>query len=152
MLIAEQIGRIPAREQKGWFQCFFYCRLDATKELEWTLLTVMHGHAVLLPAGALVNPAGVCKRSLISQWGPGKATQSRGHQADVAPPAVLGGHVDDSVGVGAAHQSAVLPILTVGGSDVVRGQELTVNPDVSLQVSQTWKHLRPARSEQKCGQ
>lgn len=95
----------------------------------------MHSHAVLLPAGALVNPAGVGVRLLISQRGPGEAAQSGIDQADVAPPAVLSGHIDDGVGVGAAHQPAVLPILTVRSWDLVGGWELTVHPDVSLQVS-----------------
>lgn len=95
---------------------------------------MMHGHAILFPGGALVNPAGVGVRLLISHRGPGEAAQIRRDQADVAPPAVLSGHIDDSVGVGAAHQTAVLPILTVGAWDLVGGWELTVHSDVSLQV------------------
>lgn len=95
----------------------------------------MDGHAVLLPAAALVNPAGVGERLLISQRGPGEAAQIRTDQADIAFPAVLCGHIDDGVGVGAAHQAAVLPVLTVGAGDLVGGWKLTVHPDVSLQVS-----------------
>lgn len=98
-------------------------------------LTVMDSHAVLLPAVALVNPAGVGERPLISQRGPGEAAQIGSDQADVAPPAVLCGHIDDGVGVGAAHQPAILTILTVGAGDLVGGWKLTVHPDVSLQVS-----------------
>ena len=95
----------------------------------------MDGHAVLLPAVALVNPAGVGERLLVGQRGPGEAAQIRHDQADVAPPAVLRGHVDDGVGEGAAHQAAVLTIFTVRAGDLVGGRELTVHPDVSLQVS-----------------
>lgn len=95
----------------------------------------MHGHAVLLPAFALVNPAGVGERPLISHWGPGEAAQRGIDQANVAPPAVVCGHIDDGIGVGAAHQPAVLPILTVGAGHLVGGWKLTVHPDVSLQVS-----------------
>lgn len=94
----------------------------------------MNGHAVLLPVVALINPAGVGVRLLISQRGPCEAAQIGKDQADVAPPAVVHGHVVDVVGVGAAHQPAVLPILTVGPRDLVGGRELTVHPDVSLQV------------------
>lgn len=112
---------------------------------------MMHGHAVLLPAVALIDPAGVGVRLLVGQRCPGEAAQIGGDQADVAPPAVLRGHVDDSVGVGAAHEPAVLPILTVGSGDLVGGRELAVHPDVSLQVGQTGKHLRPSWSEQKRG-
>lgn len=64
---------------------------------------MMDGHAVFLPAAALVNPAGVGEWPLISQRGPGEAAQSGSDQADVAPPAVFCGHIDDGVGVGAAH-------------------------------------------------
>lgn len=113
------------------------------------ILTVMDGHAVLLPAAALVNPAGVGERLLVVHRGPGEAAQIGIDQADVAPPAVLRGHVDDGVGEGAAHQAAVLPVLAVGAGDLVGLRELAVHPDVSLQVSQTRKHLRPARREQK---
>lgn len=95
----------------------------------------MHGHAVLFPAVALVNPACVGVRLLISQWGPCETAKVGRDQADIAPPAVLNGHIDDSVGVGAAHQSAVLPILTVRPRDLVGRRELTVHPDVSLQIS-----------------
>jgi len=94
----------------------------------------MDRHAVLLPAAALVDPAGVGERLLISQRGPGETAQIRSDQADVAPPAVLCGHVDDGVGEGAAHQAAVLPILTVGAGGLVGQWKLTVHPDVSLQV------------------
>lgn len=111
----------------------------------------MDGHAVLLPAVALVDPAGVGERPLVGQRRPGEAAQRRADQADVAPTAVLCGHVDDGVGVGAAHQPAVLPVLAVRAGDLVGGRELAVHPDVSLQVRQTRKHLRPARSEQKRG-
>lgn len=95
----------------------------------------MHGHAVLFPAVSLVNPARVGVRLLVSQWGPGEAAQIGRDQADVAPPPVVDGHVDDGVGIGAAHQPAVLPILTVRPRDLVGGWELTVHPDISLQVS-----------------
>lgn len=95
----------------------------------------MHGHAVLLPGAALVNPAGVGERPLISQWGPGEAAQRGSDQANVASPAVLCGHIGHSIGVGAAHQPAVLPILTVGAGHLVGGWKLTVHPDVSFQVS-----------------
>lgn len=96
---------------------------------------MMHSHAVLLPAVALVNSAGVGVRLLISQRGPGEAAQCGSDQADIASPTILGGHVDDGIGVGAAHQPAVLPILTVGPRDLVGGRKLTVHPDISLQVS-----------------
>lgn len=109
----------------------------------------MDSHAVLLPAVALVDPAGVGERLLISQRGPGKATYIIVDQADIAPPAVIYGHVDDGVGVGGAHQAAVLPVLTVGAGHLIGGWKLTVHPDISLQVSETWKHLRPTWSEQK---
>lgn len=109
----------------------------------------MDGHAVLLPAVALVDPAGVGEGPLISQRGTGEAAQGGRDQADVAPPAVLRGHVDDGIGVGAAHQPAVLPVLTVGPGDLVGGWKLTVHPDVPLQVGETRKHLRPAWSEQE---
>lgn len=103
-------------------------------QLTSNLLTVMNRHAVLFPAAALINPAGVGVRLLISHRGPGEAAQIGRHQADVAPPAVLCRHIDDGVGVGAAHEPAVLPILTVGAGDLIRGRKLTVHPDVSLQV------------------
>lgn len=96
---------------------------------------MVHGHAVLLPAAALVNPTRVGERLLIGHWGPCEAAQRRSHQADVASPAVLCGHVVDNIGVGAAYQPAVLPILTVGPGHLVGGWKLTVHPDVSLQVS-----------------
>lgn len=95
----------------------------------------MDSHAVLFPRAALVNPAGVGKRFLVSQRGPGEAAQIRSDQADVTPPAVLCGHIGDSVWEGAAHQPTVLPILTVGAGDLVGGWKLTVHPDISLQVS-----------------
>lgn len=111
----------------------------------------MDGHAVLLEVVALVNPAGVGEGPLIGKRGPGEAAQIRSHQADVAPPAVLCGHVGDGVGESAAHQTAVLPILAVGAGARVGGWELTVHPDVPLQVGQAWKHLRPPWREQKGG-
>lgn len=95
----------------------------------------MHGHAVLLPVVALVNPAGVGVRLLISQRGPGEAAQIGANQANIAPSAVVMGHVGDGVRVGAAHQPAVLSILTVGAWDLIGGRELTVHSDISLQVS-----------------
>lgn len=110
----------------------------------------MNGHAVLLPAASLINPAGVGVRLLISHRGPGEAAQVGRDQAHIAPPAVFCGHIDDGVGDGAAHQPAVLAVLTVGTGDLVGGWELTVHPDVSLQVSQTWKHLGTTWSEEKC--
>lgn len=109
----------------------------------------MHGHAVLLPFAALVDPAGVGVRLLVGQRGPGEAAQGGADQADVAPPAVLRGNVVDDVGVGAAHQPAVLPILAVGSGDLVGGQELAVHPDVSLHVGETREHLRPSWREHK---
>lgn len=145
--MAEQMGRSPAIEQN-------VC-LDIVSEphdsLEGTPLTVMDGHAVLLPAVPLVHPAGVSERLLVGQWCPGEAAQRGRDQADVAPPAVLDGHIGDSIGVGAAHQTAVLPVLAVGAGQLVGGWKLTVHPDVSLQVSQAGEHLRPAWSEQKLG-
>lgn len=145
-LIAEQIGRSPAIKAKCVFRCFLLVFDGQNK-----VLTVMDGHAVLLKVTALVNPAGVGEGPLIGKRGPGEAAQIWSHQADVAPPAVLCGHVSDSVGVGAAHQTAVLPILAVGAGARVGGWKLTVHPDVSLQVCQTWKHLRPPWREQKSG-
>lgn len=109
----------------------------------------MDGHAVLLPGVALVNPAGVGERPLIGQRRPGEAAQIGTDQADVAPPAVLRRHVDDSIGVSAAHQPAVLTVLTVGARDLVGGRKLTVHPDVSFQVGEARKHLRPTWGEQK---
>lgn len=63
----------------------------------------MHGHAVLLPALPLVNPACVGEGPLVGERRPGEAAQVGVGQADVAPPAVLHGHVRDHVGVSAAH-------------------------------------------------
>lgn len=103
----------------------------------------MDGHAVLLPAVALVDPAGVGERPLVGQRGPGEAAQSGTDQTDVAPPAVVHRDVDHGVGVGAAHQPAVLPVLTVRAGDLVGGWKLTVHPDVSLKVGETREHLRP---------
>lgn len=123
---------------------------EEEEEVKQEELTVMNSHAVLLPAVALVNPAGVGVGLLVGQRGPGQAAQIGGHQADVAPPPVLCGHVDDGVGVGGAHQPAVLAILAVGPGNHVAGQELAIDPDVSLQVRQTRKHLGPARREQIC--
>lgn len=94
----------------------------------------MHGHTVLFPAAALVNPAGVGVRLLIGHRGPGEAAQIGSDQADVAPPAVLGGHVDHGVGVRAAHQPTVLPVFAVGPRDLVGGWKLAVHPDVPLHV------------------
>lgn len=143
-LIAEQIRRCPAIKAKcgiRWLSLLF--------DGQYRVLTVMDGHAVLLEVVALVNPAGVRVGPLIGKRGPGEAAQVWSHQADVAPPAVLCGHISDGVGVGAAHQTAVLPVLAVGAGDQVGGRKLTVHPDVSLQVCQTRKHLRPAWREQK---
>lgn len=109
----------------------------------------MHRHAVLLPALPLVHPAGVGEGPLVGQWRPGEAAQVGVDQADVAPPAVLHGHVGDNVGVGAAHQPTVLPILAVGARHLVGGRELAVHPHVSLQVSETRKNLRSLRREKK---
>lgn len=95
----------------------------------------MNGHAVLLPVVTLVNPAGVGVRLLISQWSPGEAAQIGSDQANIAPSAVVMGHINDGVRVGAAHQPAVLPILTVGAWDLISGRELTVHPNISLQIS-----------------
>lgn len=134
-LIAEQIGRIPAKEQKVSSGEVLALLIWSEYELYESLLTVMHGHAVLLPVVALINSAGVGVRFLIRHRSPGEAAQTGTDQADVAPPAILGGHVDDGVGVGAAHQPAVLPILTVRPGDFVGGGELAVHPDVSFQVS-----------------
>lgn len=108
----------------------------------------MDGHAVLLEVVALVNPAGVGVRPLIGKRGPGEAAQVWSHQADVAPPAIIYGHVSDGGGVSAAHQAAVLTILAVGAGTRVGDRKLTVHPNVSLQVRQTWKHLRPPWREQ----
>lgn len=94
----------------------------------------MDSHAVLLPGVALVNPAGVSERPLISQGGPGEAAQVWTDQADVAPPSILHGHIHDCVWVSAANQPAVLSILTVGPGDLICFWKLTVHPDISLQV------------------
>lgn len=96
---------------------------------------VMDGQAVLLPQAALVNPAGVSERPLISHRGPGEPAQISSDKAHVAPPAVLCGHIDDAVGVGGAHHAVVLPVFTVRAGDLVGEWKLTVHPDVSLQVS-----------------
>lgn len=111
----------------------------------------MDGHAVLLKGVALVNPAGIGEGPLVSKRGPGEAAQVWRHQADIAPPAVVYGHISDAAGESAAHQAAVLPILAVGALTRVGGWKLTVHPDISLQVRQTWKHLRPPWREQKSG-
>lgn len=142
-LIAEQMGRSPANKEKGVFRWFLLMFEGLNK-----VLTVMDGHAVLLKVVALVHPAGVGVRPLISKWGPGEAAQVWSHQTDVGPPAVVYGHVSDGDGVRGAHQAAVLTILAVGAGTRVGGRKLTVHPDVSLQVRQTWKHLRPPRREQ----
>lgn len=113
-------------------------------------LTVMNSHAVLLPAVALVDSAGVGVGLLVSHGGPGQTAQVWGHQADVAPPAVLCGHVDDGVGVGGANQTAVLAIFTVGARNQIRGQELAVHPDITFKIRQTCKHLGPLWREQIC--
>lgn len=146
-LMAEQIVRCPAEKAKCAFRCSLLVFDGQNKGL-----TVMDGHAVFLKVVALVNPAGVGEGLLIGKRGPGEAAQVWSHQADVAPPAVLCGHVSDGVGKGAAHQTAVLPILAVGAAARVGGRKLTVHPDVSLQVRQTWKHLRPPWREEKSGQ
>lgn len=143
-LMAEQIGRSPERKGKrvfGWF--LLGC------DGQNTVLTVVDGHAVLFKVVALVNPAGVGEGLLFGHRGPGEAAQVGSHQADVAPPAVVPGHVRGGVGVGAAHQAAVLPVLAVRARNGVGGGELTVHPDVSFQVCQTWEHLRPPWREQK---
>lgn len=145
-LIAEQMGRSPANKAKGVFRWFLLVFEGQNK-----VLTMMDGHAVLLKVVALVNPAGVGEGPLIGKRGPGEATQVWSHQADVAPPAVVYGHVSDGAGQSAAHQAAVLAILAVGTRTRVGGRKLTVHPDVSLQVRQTWKHLRPPWREQKGG-
>lgn len=110
----------------------------------------MDSHAVLLPRATLINPAGIGVRLLVRHGGPGEAAQVGRDQADVAPPAVLYQHVGDGVGGGAAHQPAVLPVFAVGAGHLVGGRELTVHPDVSLQVRETWKHLGPPWSEEIC--
>lgn len=94
----------------------------------------MNGHAVLLPAVALINPAGIGVRLLISHRGPGETAQIGVGQADVAPSTVFHGHINDLVGVGGAHYPAVLTKLTVGAGDLIGLWELTVHPDISLQV------------------
>lgn len=142
-LIAEQMGRSPANKAKGVFRCFLLIF-----EAQIKVLTVMDGHAVLLKVVPLVHPAGVGVRPLIGKWGPGEAAQVWSHQADVAPPAVVYGHVSDGDGVSAAHQPAVLTVLAVWAGTRVGGRKLTVHPDVSLQVRQTWEHLRPPWREQ----
>lgn len=111
----------------------------------------MHCHAVLLPAVALVHPAGVGLRGLISQWGPGEAAQVGIDQAHVAPPAVLYIHINDLVRDSGAHQPAVLSVLTVWARDLVGRRKFTVHSHVPLQISQTGKHLRPTRSEEERG-
>lgn len=98
-------------------------------------LTVVDSHAVFLPAGPLVHSAGVGVWLLVGHGGPGEAAQVVVDQADVAPPAVVNGHVDDSVGVGAAHQPAVLAVLAVRSWSLVGGWELAVHPNIPLQVS-----------------
>lgn len=110
----------------------------------------MNSHAVLLPSAPLINPAGVGVRLLIGHRRPGEAAQIRVDQAYVAPSTVVYGHVDDLVGEGGPHQPAVLPILAVGAGDLVGLRELTVHPDISLQVGETWKHLGPTWSKQEC--
>jgi len=94
----------------------------------------MDGHAVLQPLLPLVHPACVGEGLLVGQRGPGEAAQVGVHQAYVAPPAVLCGHVDHGVGERAAHQAAVLPVLAVRPGHLVGGGELTVHPHISLQV------------------
>lgn len=96
---------------------------------------MVDSHAVLLPAVALVHPAGVGERPLVCQRGPGETAQRGADQADVAPATVLCGHVDHGVGEGAAHQPAVLSVLTVRAGNFIGGWKLAVHPDVSLQVS-----------------
>lgn len=94
----------------------------------------MNGHAVLLPAATLVNPAGVSGGSLISQWDPGEAAQVGSDQANITPPAVLYGYIGDGIGIGAAHQPAILPILAISAGNLVGDWKLAVHPDISFQV------------------
>lgn len=97
-------------------------------------LTLMNGHAVLLPVATLVNPAGVGEGPLISKCGPGEAAQVGSDQANITPPAVLCGYIGDGIGIGAAHQPAVLPILAIRAVNLVGDWKLAVHPDISLQV------------------
>lgn len=94
----------------------------------------MYCQAVLLPAGALVNPTGVGLRSLISQWGPGEAAQVGIDQAHIAPPTVFYIHINDLIWDSGAHQPAVLSILTVWAWDLVGRRKFTVHPHISLQI------------------
>ena len=109
----------------------------------------MNGQAVLLPGQALVHTAGEGVGLLVRHRGPGEATQGGGDQADVGAPAVVHGHQVDHVGVGAAHQPAVLAVLAVGPRQLLCGGELTVHPEVPLQVGEAGVHLGPARLEQE---
>lgn len=109
----------------------------------------MHSHAILLPAGALVHPAGVRLGCLISQRGPDEAAQVGIDQAHIAPPAVLYIHINDLVWDSCAHQPTVLSVLTVRAWDLVGGRKLTVHSDVPLQICQTGEHLGPARTEEE---
>lgn len=144
-LTAQQMGMIPETEDGGLDRA-----LQGEAETKSRGLTVMNRHAVLLPAVALINPAGVGVGLLVGHRGPGEAAQIGRDQADVAPSAVVRGHVGDHVGVGAAHQPAVLTVLTVRARDLVGGQELTVHPDISLQISETGKHLGPLWCKEIC--
>lgn len=145
-LMAEQMGRSPANKAKGVFRWFLL-----VCEGQDEVLTVVDGHAVLFEVVSLVNPAGVGVRPLVGQRGPGEAAQVWSHQADVAPPAVVYGHVSDGAGVSAAHQAAVLAVLAVGPGARVGDWKLAVHPDVPLQVGQTREHLRPPWREQQGG-
>lgn len=109
----------------------------------------MHSHTVLLPAVALVHPAGVSLRGLISQWGPGEAAQVGIDQAHVAPPAVLYIYINDLIWDSGAHQATVLSVLTIWAWDLVSGRKFTVHSHVPLQICQTGEHLRPARREEE---
>lgn len=112
---------------------------------------MVNSQAVLFPAVALVNSAGVGMGLLISQWSPGQAAQSGSGQADITSSAVLNGNIDDCIWISTTHQSAVLSVLTERTRYLVSGWKLTVYPDVSLQVCETWKHLRPTWCKQKRG-
>ena len=112
-------------------------------------LTLVNGQAVLLPGQALVHAAGEGVGLLVRHRGPGEAAQGGADQADVGAPAVVHGHQVDHVGVGAAHQPAVLAVLAVGARELLGGGELTVHPEVPLQVGEAGVHLGPARLEQE---
>lgn len=92
----------------------------------------MNSQAVLLPAVALVHPAGVGLRGLIGQWGPDEAAQVGIDQAHIAPPAVLYIHINDLIWDSGAHQPTVLSVLTVWAWDLVGGRKFTVHSHVPL--------------------